>query len=134
MSDEIPVPPAPSSAGAGASSALTNKARVLTLTIKDKSVLFAAYMSFLEEGGLFIPTNKTFTMGEPVALLLSLMEESEKMAVDAKVVWLTPKGSQGNRAAGIGVEFSGDTAKDVRDKIEGYLAGTLKTERPTYTM
>ncbi len=31
---------------------------ILSLTIKDKSVLYAAYMPFIKEGGLFIPTSK----------------------------------------------------------------------------
>lgn len=31
---------------------------ILSLTIKDKSVLYAAYMPFIRNGGLFIPTNK----------------------------------------------------------------------------
>jgi Tfp pilus assembly protein PilZ len=29
---------------------------VLALTIQDKSVLYGAYMSFLQNGGLFVPT------------------------------------------------------------------------------
>ncbi|MFT5580516.1 MAG: type IV pilus assembly protein PilZ, partial [Paraglaciecola psychrophila] len=31
---------------------------ILSLTIKDKAVLYAAYMPYLINGGLFIPTNK----------------------------------------------------------------------------
>ena len=33
---------------------------ILSLTIKDKSALYAAYMPFIKNGGLFIPTNKWF--------------------------------------------------------------------------
>src|SRR5690606_34285320 len=33
---------------------------ILSLTIKDKSVLYAAYMPFIKNGGLFIPTNKSY--------------------------------------------------------------------------
>jgi type IV pilus assembly protein PilZ len=36
---------------------------ILTLTIKDKSVLYAAYMPFIKNGGLFIPTNKKLQVG-----------------------------------------------------------------------
>jgi type IV pilus assembly protein PilZ len=50
------------------------------------------------------------------------------------VVWVTPMGAQGNRSAGIGVHFKGENIKDVRDKLEYYLAGTLKLDKPTYTM
>jgi len=37
---------------------------VLSLSIKEKSALFAAYMPFIKGGGLFIPTNKQYKMGE----------------------------------------------------------------------
>lgn len=106
---------------------------ILSLTIKDKAVLYAAYMPFLEHGGLFIPTGKTYSLGDEVFMLLNLMEEVEKIPVAGKVVWLTPKGAQGNRAAGIGVQFSNmdDTASK---KIETYLAGSLDSDRPTHTM
>ncbi len=32
---------------------------ILSLTIKDKAVLYAAYMPFLLNGGLFVPTNQS---------------------------------------------------------------------------
>jgi type IV pilus assembly protein PilZ len=32
------------------------KQGILSLTIKDRTVLYAAYMPFLRNGGLFIPT------------------------------------------------------------------------------
>lgn len=106
---------------------------ILSLTIKDKSVLYAAYMPFIKNGGLFIPTNKDYKLGDEVFMLLSLMEEPEKLPVAGKVVWITPRGAQGNRAAGIGVQFS-DTDMAVRNKIETYLAGALKSDRLTHTM
>lgn len=106
---------------------------ILSLTIRDKAVLYAAYMPFIKHGGLFIPTNKSYNLGDEVFMLLSLMDEPEKIPVAGKVVWITPKGAQGNRAAGIGVQFSGDD--DVANrKIETYLAGSLESDRPTHTM
>ena len=78
---------------------------ILSLTIKDKSVLYAAYMPFIKNGGLFIPTNKVYKLGDEVFMLLNLMDEQEKIPVAGKVIWITPKGAQGNRAAGIGVQF-----------------------------
>lgn len=106
---------------------------ILSLTIKDKAVLYAAYMPFLEHGGLFIPTNKPYRIGDEVFMLLNLMDEPEKIPVAGRVVWVTPKRAQGNRAAGIGVQFNAqdDTANK---KIEAYLAGSLESDRPTHTM
>ncbi|MDO6806500.1 PilZ domain-containing protein, partial [Wenyingzhuangia sp. 1_MG-2023] len=64
---------------------------ILTLTIKDKAVLYGAYMPFLKEGGLFIPTNRSYKLGDEVFLLLKLMDDPEKLPVAGKVVWITPQ-------------------------------------------
>jgi type IV pilus assembly protein PilZ len=107
---------------------------ILSLTIKDKSALYAAYMPFVNGGGLFIPTKKNYRLGEEVFMLLTLMEEAEKIPVAGKIVWITPQGAQGNRAAGIGVQFSEQDDGAARNKIETYLAGTMESERPTHTL
>lgn len=106
---------------------------ILSLTIKDKAVLYAAYMPFVKHGGLFIPTSKSYSLGDEVFMLLNLMDEPEKIPVAGKVVWVTPKGAQGNRAAGVGVQFSEQDDTAVK-KIETYLAGSLDSDRPTHTM
>ncbi|HKJ77621.1 MAG TPA: PilZ domain-containing protein [Gammaproteobacteria bacterium] len=107
---------------------------ILSLTIKDKSALYAAYMPFVKNGGLFIPTNKDYQLGDEVFMLLTLMEETEKLPVAGRVVWVTPRGAQGNRAAGVGVQFSEQDQGAARNKIETYLAGALKSDRQTHTM
>ncbi len=107
---------------------------ILSLTIKDKGALYAAYMPFIKNGGLFIPTNKPYKIGDEVFMLLTLMEEKEKIPVAGKIVWVTPAGSQGNKTAGIGVQFSEQDNGQTRNKIEGYLAGALQADRPTHTM
>ena len=107
---------------------------ILSLTIKDKSALYAAYMPYVKNGGLFIPTNKTYQLGDEVFMLLTLMDEPEKIPVAGKIIWITPKGAQGSRAAGIGVQFSSQDDGTTRNKIEGFLAGALQADRPTHTM
>ena len=37
---------------------------ILSLNIKDKSALYAAYMPYVKNGGLFIPTNKQYSLGD----------------------------------------------------------------------
>ena len=106
---------------------------ILSLTIKDKAILYSAYMPFIKHGGLFIPTNKDYKLGDEVFLLLNLMDESDKIPVAGKVIWVTPKGAQGNRTAGVGVQFS-DQDDTARRTIENYLAGSLESDRPTHTM
>ncbi len=107
---------------------------ILSLTIKDKNALYAAYMQFVKNGGLFIPTNKKYKVGDEVFMLLTLMEETERIPVAGKIIWITPMGAEGNRATGIGVQFSDQDKGAARNKIEGYLGGALKSDRPTHTM
>jgi type IV pilus assembly protein PilZ len=107
---------------------------ILSLTIKDKNALYAAYMQFVQNGGLFIPTNKPYKLGDEVFMLLTLMEEPERIPVAGRIVWVTPVGAEGNRAAGIGVQFSEQDGGATREKIETYLAGALEKNRPTHTM
>lgn len=108
---------------------------VLSLTIKDKGALYAAYMPFIKRGGLFIPTNKAYKIGDEVYMTLKLMDSEEKLPIQGKVVWKTPQGAQGNRVAGIGVQFADDKdGQTVRNKIETHLAGALKSDKLTHTM
>jgi len=107
---------------------------ILSLTIKEKNGLYAAYMQFVKNGGLFIPTSKKYKLGDEVFMLLTLMEESERLPVAGKIVWITPIGAEGNRHAGIGVQFSDQDGGAARRKIETYLAGALQTDRQTHTM
>lgn len=108
---------------------------VLSLSIKEKSALFAAYMPFVKGGGLFIPTNKQYRMGEEVFMLLILMDDPVKLPVSGKVIWLTPAGAHGGRTQGVGVQFvANESGKMAMNKIEGLLGGSLKSTRPTHTM
>lgn len=108
---------------------------VLSLSIKEKSALFAAYMPFIKGGGLFIPTNKSYRMGEEVFMLLTLMDDPVRLPVSGKVVWLTPSGAHGGRTQGVGVQFAfNESGKAAQNKIEGFLGGSLKSVRPTHTM
>ncbi len=110
------------------------KPGLLTLTIKDKSALYLAYMPFVENGGLFIPTNSSYKLGDEVFMLLSVMGEKEKIPVAGKVIWITPKGAQGKRTAGIGVQFSEQDQGNTQKRIENYLAGALGGDKPTHTL
>ena len=89
MADKIPVP-----AAGGAQLA---RPGVLSLNIRERAALYAAYMPFLRGGGIFIPTSRPYTLGEEVFMLLSLMDDPNRIAVQGKVVWITPEGVQGNR-------------------------------------
>jgi type IV pilus assembly protein PilZ len=107
---------------------------ILSLAIKDKGSLYSAYIPFFKGGGIFIPTNKGYALGDEVFILLTLMEETEKMPVVGRVAWVNPKDGQGNFVPGIGVQFTDNDGEAVKNKIETYLAGALKSDRMTHTM
>ncbi len=107
---------------------------VLSLNIKDKSALYAAYMPYVKGGGIFIPSTKPYKLGDEVFILLTLMDSKEKIPVAGQVVWVTPVGAQGGRASGIGIQFSDKDSGIARNKIEAILAAHLRSERPTHTM
>lgn len=108
---------------------------ILSLALKDKAGLYNAYMPYLKNGGVFVPTGRRYFLGDEVFLLLTLPESSERLPVAGKVVWVTPTGAQGNRTAGIGVQFADSNEGDtIKSKIETLLAGTLGADKPTHTM
>lgn len=120
---------------APAASASVARPGVLSLNIREKAALYAAYMPFLKGGGIFIPTSREYRLGEEVFMLLSLMDDPNRIAVQGKVVWITPQGVQGNRTQGIGVQFTqDDTGGAARATIEKILGETLASSRPTHTL
>lgn len=105
---------------------------ILSLSIREKAVLHAAYMPFIRNGGLFIPTTRHYEIGNEVFMLLRLLDEEEKLPVAGRVIWITPARAQSNRVAGIGVQFN-DSDGVARQRIEKLLAG-VSHDRPTHTL
>ena len=108
---------------------------VLSLPIKEKSALYAAYMPFLAHGGIFVPTNKPYKIGDEIYLILSLMDDPNKYPIAGKVAWITPAGANNNKAQGIGVHFPADeTGQRARLRIEEILGAALRSSRATHTL
>ena len=113
----------------------TGTTSVLSLNISSKSALYAAYMPFLKNGGIFLPTSRDYKLGDEIFMLLQIMDDPTKHPVAGTVAWITPPGAQGNKTQGIGVQFAGDDAGQVlRNRIEQILAGHLGSSRPTHTL
>ncbi|MFC5474183.1 PilZ domain-containing protein [Paraherbaspirillum soli] len=107
---------------------------VLSLAIKEKSALYAAYMPFLTNGGIFVPTNKTYGIGDEIYLILSLMDDATKYPIAGKVAWITPAGANNNKAQGVGVHFPADeSGLRLRKRVEEILGAALGSARPTHT-
>lgn len=108
---------------------------VLSLSIKEKAALYAAYMPFLKNGGLFVPTNKPYKIGDEIYLILSLMEDPAKFPIAGKVAWITPAGANNSKAQGVGVHFPADeTGQRAKARIEEILGAALRSSRATHTL
>jgi type IV pilus assembly protein PilZ len=108
---------------------------VLSLSIKEKSALHAAYMPFLTNAGIFVPTNKPYKIGDEIYLILTLMDDPNKYPIAGKVVWITPAGANNSKAQGIGVHFPGDdSGRRVKQCIEDMLGAALRSTRSTHTL
>src|SRR4051794_21288649 len=127
MAEPSAVASATGSHGAGVA-----RPSVLSLGIKEKAQLYAAYMPFLTNGGIFVPTNKSYKIGDEIYLILSLMEDTSKYPIAGKVAWVTPAGANNNKAQGIGIHFPGDeSGQRVKQRIEELLGAAIGSSRAT---
>lgn len=119
--------PQPLAAGPG-------NVKILTISIKELAALYSSYMSFTRGGGLFIPTQEQFQLGDEVMLLLTLMDHPDKLPLKGKVAWINYQQSA-MRPKGIGITFPEDAiGNQAKSLIERYLASVLDNPHPTYTM
>jgi type IV pilus assembly protein PilZ len=122
------------SAATGANGQTPARPAVLSLSIKEKAALYAAFMPYLKNGGIFVPTTRSYQLGDDVYLILTLLSDPSRVPVAGKVVWISPAAG-GNKTPGIGVHFPADeTGISARKKIEDALGGALKSARPTHTL
>lgn len=110
------------------------KSSVMSLTIRDRTGLHAAYMPFLQQGGIFVPGVRASQIGDEVFVLLTLMQDDTRYPIAGTVAWITPEGAA-QRTPGVGVAFPDDeSGARVRRRIEELLGTALASSRPTHTV
>ena len=109
------------------------KRGILSVSIKDEETLYEHYMGFVQGGGLFVPTNKSYELGEDVFFLLDIYLRSDPIPMSGEVIWVTHQGSASFKQQGVGVQLSEDHA-DFKVDIEQALTGTVHSHKPTLTM
>ncbi|MEO7743053.1 MAG: PilZ domain-containing protein [Usitatibacter sp.] len=118
-----------------ASDAAAARPGVFTLVIRSKSALYAAWIPLLKGGGIFLPSNRSHALGDEILILLTLLEDPNKIPLQGNVAWINPAHSTGNRPQGIGVQLNDSEAgRDLKKRVEGLLAGALQSSRPTHTI
>ena len=108
---------------------------VFTLVIRSKAALYAAWIPLLKGGGIFLPSNRSHALGEEVLILLTLLDDGNKIPLQGNVAWINPAHGTSNRPQGIGVQLAdSEAARDLKKRVEGLLAGALQSSRPTHTI
>ncbi|MDI1352387.1 MAG: PilZ domain-containing protein [bacterium] len=113
---------------------MAEKPHMIHCSFPDEASLYLAYMPFVKDGGLFLRTNPNYSLEDTIKLSIQLINETDPYLITGKVIWITPKGTQGNKPPGIGVQCIGDNCRYLSNKIETYLAGMLKSTQSTDTI
>ena len=113
---------------------MTDDNQVISCVFHNENALFLSFMPFVVDGGLFAHTKSVYELGSSVTLSITLLDDPEVHIIEGRVIWITPKGAQGNKPAGIGVQFTSENKRQVCNKIEKLLAGKLKSTHSTDTM
>lgn len=103
--------------------------------VQNKQRLAQTYMAFIKNGGLFIPTDAEYELGEEVELRLRLFTEPHEYKLPCKVIWITPRYAQEGRVSGIGVQFlEGIEATEADKIIHSFLEMLDTKERRSDTL
>ncbi|MGB2044398.1 MAG: PilZ domain-containing protein [Porticoccaceae bacterium] len=108
-------------------------AGTLTLEIHDRVELHRHYMSFVDRGALFVPTQRVYQMADNVRFVLSVYLLPEPETITGDVVWLAGCGFGSGRRPGVGVRLSRQQAS-LKAQIEQVLMDMLWSDYPTLTM
>lgn len=107
---------------------------IITCNFSDTDTLYASYLPFVTNGGVFVPNTQPRRIGEDVFVAFMLPGSTERYPLNGKVIWINHKASAG-RPAGFAIQFGNDpNSLRMRNEIERLLAGSLESPRPTYTM
>ncbi|PWW43613.1 PilZ domain-containing protein [Melaminivora alkalimesophila] len=113
----------------------TPRPSVMQLNIKEKAALYAAYIPFFEQGGIFVPTAREYRLGDDVYVLLTLPDDPKRYPIAGRVAWITPARAAGNRTQGVGIQFPKDEqSSQLRHRIEEILGSSLASDRATQTI
>ena len=109
------------------------KGGILSVEINNEDALYEHYMAFVQGGGVFVPTKKSYELGDDIFFLLSIYLRPEPIPMTGKVVWVTHKGSASFKQEGVVVQLSPEH-EELKVVIEQALTGTVHSHKPTLTM
>ncbi|MBU5616043.1 pilus assembly protein PilZ [Psychrobacter sp. TAE2020] len=113
---------------------MPSRGGIISCHITDIAMLYASYLSFVDNGALFVVSERIQQLGDEVFVAVTLPNSSERLPMNGKVVWLNRK-AQANRPAGFAVQIGKDVSgQKIKNEVEHLLAGKLDSQQATYTM
>lgn len=113
----------------------TKRPAVLTMAVRGKAAAFLSYIPIIKGGGLFLPTNLKLSLGDPVLLILSVLDDPSRIPISGTVVWVNPEQTHGGRPQGLGVALpDNEVGAELRRRFEGLLGGALQSSRVSHTV
>lgn len=106
---------------------------IIQANITDRNMLQASYMPFVIGGGLFIPSQQAVRLGQEVFVLATLPEQSQKIPLTGKVIWVNYKQSTA-KPQGFAIQLTGEKGAYYKSEAEKLLAGSLSLNHPSYTI
>lgn len=103
-----------------------NDIKTMSHVINSQADLNLAFFPFIKDGGLFIPTQQSFNLGEKIMLDLQLPTQTDTLLVESKVVWIIPANALYYIFAGIGVQFIGPNKETICEQIKTNLDTSLE--------
>lgn len=106
---------------------------IIQVQIPDRATLQSSYMPYIEGGGLFVPTKQAVRMGQEVFVLATLPEQSQKIPLTGKVIWISLKSTH-FKPQGFAIQLSGEKGSYYKNEAERILAGALYQDHISFTM
>lgn len=111
------------------------KPEVLHAEIRDKEALYASYMPFIKDGGIFLPTEVAYDLNDDVFVILKLPFDKAVFKFMSKVVWINPTSTNKNKPTGVGLRVDiKNGGAQFMSKIESIVGVMTNSARPTFTI
>ncbi|HLB55746.1 MAG TPA: PilZ domain-containing protein [Coxiellaceae bacterium] len=103
---------------------MSTEKKELTHHFTTVNALKEAFMPFVQDSGIFIPTDATFHLGDKIKVTVTLPENKQTFMLEGEVIWITPQSMHvPNHHPGIGVQCSTDEGEAFRNAVQQLLSG-----------
>jgi type IV pilus assembly protein PilZ len=98
--------------------------KVVRLSIKIDDI-DSSYLSFIEGGGLFIPTlDKDYRLGNELFVEVELEGQNEPLRLIGKIVWLTTSADSQDWPLGVGIQFQDEVGSRLNNLMQTFSEAT----------